>query len=120
MGKERVVFVGFSSKSGFVAASTKTGLGKLIGVSYRTVMRNLEGEGKTGMVSKAGEVWWVCESVVSKLDRGKGGRLGNLVGGPVTSKNGMVTPAIGYDSVERLDSGKVVSVRRGVEKTKGK
>lgn len=113
MGKNRVVYVGFSSKSGFVSASTKAGLGRLIGVSSRTVMRNLGGAGKTGMVSKADEVWWICESEVSKLDRGRDGK-----GGPVRSKIGRVTPAIGFDAVERLDSGKLVSVKREVTKTK--
>lgn len=79
MGKRGVVYVGFSSKSGFHVASTKAGLGRLLGVNSKTVSRNLEVESKVGMIRRGEEMWWVCESKVSKVER---------VGGPVTPKNG--------------------------------
>lgn len=71
MGK--FVYVGFSVGRGFVAASTKVGLGKLVGVSVATVRRNLG-----GMVGGGDRSWWVGKVEVVRLARGRFGKGGGV------------------------------------------
>lgn len=70
------IYVGFCPLEGFVAATTKAGLSKLLGCSVDTVRRNL-GVGRVeGIVSSDGRKvrsWDVAEVEVVKV----GGRSGN-------------------------------------------
>jgi len=73
------IFVGYGSKSGFRAASSKEGLSKETGLSVFMVRKNLGGavasSGKTG-----GEMWMLGEVEVRKVEgrgiTGYGGFLG--------------------------------------------
>jgi len=74
------IYVGVSliDSKNSVAATTKAGLAKLIGVNVATVRRNLG-----GILLPAGDRWLVQEVELVKIERGKGkpGKVGDWSGG---------------------------------------
>ena len=71
------IFVGFSFGGGFVAATTKIGLGRLVGVSVDTVRRALadKGDGMPYRCARSsskrtgdGTMWYIAEVELVKIE----------------------------------------------------
>lgn len=68
------IYVGFSFGGGFVAATTKIGLARLVGVSVDTVRRALDDKQDDrlgpGVAKKlGGDMWYIDEVELTKVDR---------------------------------------------------